>query len=610
MNSAKKGEKMVSEERLRLTFTDIAPQGDALARHDGEVVFAAYGIPGEEAIVLARRRKRYIVGEVVELLSESPHRIAPRCPHFGKCSGCQWQHIDYPFQLALKRQMVARQLRERGNFVDVPVLATVQSPELWHYRNHARFSVDPQGQLGFIRKQTHDFVPIDYCHLMHPGINSVLAALQGKCAGAHQVAVRYGVNTGERLIQPKLSHIESGQPCYEEELLGRRFRISAPSFFQVNTPQAESLFDVLRDHLQPKGAELVIDVYAGVGTFATLLAPLVGRVIAIEESAAAVKDAAVNITGLDNIEFLQGKAEGVLPRVEGAPDAAILDPPRLGCHRRALAALLQLSPRRIIYVSCEPATLARDLRALCEGGYRLVAVQPVDMFPQTYHVECVATLVRGDLSPGLVLASASPRRRELFFVLGLDFEAIAPPEDEHLPSDAENVERVAEQLALKKAEAIVKVKGEKTVVAADTIVVHRGTIMGKPRDASEAQQMLRRLMGEGHLVVTGVAVLSEGRSHVGHAATTVTMRNYSDEEIADYIASGDALDKAGAYGIQDPLFAPAERVDGCYLNVVGLPLCELAGMLRAAGVSLRERPLWALPPQCQQCEGRGGLVGG
>ncbi|GAF95607.1 unnamed protein product, partial [marine sediment metagenome] len=244
-----------------------------------------------------------------------------------------------------------------------------------------------------------------------------------------------------------------GQPCYEEELLGRRFRISAPSFFQVNTPQAENLFDVLRDHLQPRGTELVIDVYAGVGTFATLLAPLVGRVIAVEESAAAVKDAAVNITGLDNIEFLQGKAEEVLPQLEGVPDAAVLDPPRVGCHRRALAALLQLSPRRIIYVSCEPATLARDLKALCEGGYRLVAVQPVDMFPQTYHVECVANLVRGDLSPGLVLASASPRRRELLFVLGLDFEAIAPPEDEPLPPDAENVERVAEQLALEKAEA-------------------------------------------------------------------------------------------------------------------------------------------------------------
>jgi len=601
---------MVPEERLRVNFADIAPQGDALARHDGEVVFAANGIPGEEAFVLGKRRKGHIVGEVVELITESPHRIAPRCPHFGRCSGCQWQHIDYPFQLVLKRQMVARQLTKRGSFTDVPVLETLPSPEPWHYRNHARFSVNPRGQLGFVNKQTRDFVPIDYCHLMHPGINSVLDTLQGTCAGAHQVAVRYGVNTGERLIQPKLSQIESGQPSYEEELLGRRFRIASPSFFQVNTPQAERLIELLRDYIHPDGTGLLIDVFAGVGTFAALLSPLVGRVLSIEDSAAAVKDAAENMAGLDNIEMLQGRAEQVLSQLEVVPDVAILDPPRLGCQRRALAAIIRLSPRRIIYVSCEPATLARDLTALSEGGYRLVAVQPVDMFPQTYHVECVATMVRGDVSPGLVLASTSPRRRELIFTLGLDFEAVAPPGDEALPANAEDVEHVAEQLALEKAEAIAKEKGEKTVVAADTIVVHGGTILGKPRDAEEARDMLCRLRGGEHIVITGIAVLRGGHSYIGHVATTVTMRHYSDEEVAAYIASGDPLDKAGAYGIQDPYFQPAERVDGCYLNVVGLPLCTLSGMLRQAGVSLRARPLWLLPTQCQQCEGREELVGG
>ena len=603
---------MVSEERLRVTFTDIAPQGDAFARHDGEVVFAAYGIPGEEAIVLAKRGRRFFFGEVVALLRESPYRIAPRCQHFGKCTGCQWQHIDYPFQLALKRQMVVRQLRERGNFHDPPVLATVPAAEAWHYRNHARFSVDSQGQLGFVHRETHRFIPIDLCHLMHPWINSMLAELQGKCAGAHQVAVRYGVNTGEWLLQPKLPQIamESGQPCYEEELLGRRFRISSPSFFQVNTPQAERLVEVLCDRLHPKGTELVIDVFAGVGTFATLLAPLVGKVVAIEESAAAVKDAAVNITGLGNVEFLQGKAEDVLPQLMDVPDAAILDPPRVGCHRRAIAALLQLSPRKIIYVSCEPATLARDLRVLCEGGYRLVAVQPVDMFPQTYHVECVATLVRQDSSVDLVLASASPRRRELLHALGLDFEAIAPAEDETPLAISEQApERVAEQLALAKAKVTAKGAGLKTVFAADTIVVHRGTMLGKPRDTEEAQQMLRTLRDEEHLVITGVAVINAGRSLVCHASTKVTMRHYSDEEIAAYIASGDALDKAGAYGIQDPLFKPAAGVDGCYLNVVGLPLCTLAQMLGEAGFELRPRPVWALPSQCQECPFRGTLTG-
>jgi len=604
---------MAPEERLRVTFTDIAQQGDAFARHDGEVLFAAYGIPGEEAIVLAKRGRRYFVGEVVDLITQSPHRIAPRCQHFGKCSGCQWQHIDYPFQLALKRQMVERQVRERGSFPNPPVLATLPAAEPWHYRNHARFSVDPQGQLGFIHRESRQFIPIDFCHLMHHWINSVLAELQGKCTGAHQVAVRYGVNTGGWLLQPKLPEIamESGQPCYEEELMGQRFRISAPSFFQVNTPQAERLVTVLWDCLRPKGTEVVIDVFAGVGTFATLLAPLVGKVVAIEESAAAVKDAAVNITGLDNIEFLQGKAEETLPQLKEVPDAAILDPPRVGCHRKAIAALLQLSPRQVIYVSCDAATLARDLRALCEGGYRLMAVQPVDMFPQTYHVECVATLVRQDSSADLILASASPRRRELLFALGLDFKVITPPQDEHPPATSEQApERVAEQLALAKAKAVVKEAGLKTVVAADTIVVHQGLVMGKPKDAQEAHQMLRRLRDEEHLVITGVAIINEGRSLVRHASTKVTMRHYSDEEIAAYIASGDALDKAGAYGIQDPLFEPASGVEGCCLNVVGLPLCTLAQMLKDVSFKVRPRPLWALPPQCQECPSRGALTDG
>lgn len=604
------------EDRLRVTLTDIAQQGDAFARHNDELVFAAYGIPGEEAIVQVKRRKRrYLTGQVVELIRPSPYRREPRCPHFGRCTGCQWQHIDYSFQLALKRRVVQRQLSLRGNLSDPPVLATLPAVEPWHYRNHARFSVDPQGQLGFIHQETREFIPIDFCHLMYPWINSVLGELQGKCAGAHQVAVRYGIRTGQWLLQPKLQSpeiaIESGQPFYEEELLGRRFRISAPSFFQVNSLQAERLVEVVQDRLVPTGRELVIDVYAGVGTFAALLASQVGKVVAIEEAASAVKDAAVNTLGLGNVEFLEGKAEEILPRLAQEPDAAILDPPRIGCHRRAIAALLQLSPRRIIYVSCEPKTLARDLGALCEKEYRLMQVQPVDMFPQTYHVECVATLVRAeDFSPRLTVASTSPRRRELLFVLGLDFEVIAPPEVETpLAGTEQTPEAMAQQRALAKARAASKGAASKTVVAADTLVIHQGAVLGKPKDADEALQMLRRLRGEEHLVITGVAVINAGRCATGYTSTKVAMRPYSDDEIAAYIASGDAMDKAGAYGIQDPLFAPASHVEGCYLNVVGLPLCSLAQLLAEVGLKARPRPLWALPPQCQDCPQRGTLSG-
>lgn len=386
-------------QKLRLSLTDMAFEGGAIGRHDGQVVFAAYGIPGEEAVVeIERYSKDYLMGRVVEVLSPSPHRVEAPCPYFGTCGGCQWQHIDYPFQAELKARIVGEQLRRIGKFEEPPVAATVTAEERWHYRNHARFSTDRQGQLGFVSLLRRRFVRIDHCRIMHPWINGVLERLQGKCAGLHQVAIRYGVRTEQALIHPSLKEIDdsipSGQTSYEEELLGKRFRISGASFFQVNTRQAEVLIEVVRDRLALAEDQLLLDAYAGVGTFAVLLAPHVKRVIAIEESPAAVADAVINQAGINNIVFYQGKVEQILPDLRQRPQAAILDPPRVGCHPDTIAAVLKRPPARLVYVSCDPATLARDLRALCRGGYRLQEVQPVDMFPQTFHIECVATLVR------------------------------------------------------------------------------------------------------------------------------------------------------------------------------------------------------------------------
>lgn len=599
-------------ERLTVTFSDIAAMGGVFARHDGDALFADYGIPGEEAVVCVERgRRRHLVGRLEEVLTPSPHRTEPRCPHFGTCSGCQWQHIDYPFQLALKRRLVERQFQKRS--MDAPVLATLPAAETWHYRNHARFSVDAEGRLGFINRESRAFVAVDHCYLMHPWINGTLARLQGRCPGAYQVAMRYGANTGSYLIQPRLdvTDIESGQRSYQEELLGQRFDISASSFFQVNTVQAERLVEVLRDRIDPQGSEVVVDVYAGVGTFALLLAPVVGRVIAVEEAASALKDAQANIARAGEVEFVHGKAENVLPQLSVAADVAILDPPRVGCHRSAIAALHRLAPRMVLYVSCDPAALARDVEALCQGGYRLAAVQPLDMFPQTYHVECVAHLVRGDISPPLVLASASPRRRELLSALGLAFDVVSPPDDEHAPSpDSPQPQALAEGRAQAKGEWASRSPGQ-AVVAADTVVVHRGDVLGKPRDREEASAMLERLKGERHTVITGVYVANPatGDTLVGHEETQVHMRRYSDEEVARYISSGDPDDKAGAYGIQDPSFRPASHWEGCYLNVVGLPLCRLRRMLEAVGVAVRARPLWALPAPCRECPHREELTG-
>ena len=228
---------------------------------------------------------------------------------------------------------------------------TMPSPQQYNYRNHARFTVRKQGALGFSNRVTRRFVEIDECMLMAPWINESVSLLQGKCRETTQLSMRYGVNTGDWLIQPVMHSedipLRTGQTHYRERLLGKPFRIASPSFFQVNTKQTERLAELVRARLELKGNETLVDAYAGVGTFAVLLAPFVGRVIAVEESLAAVKDAAVNTLGLPNLEFVQGKTEEVLASLEARPDVVVLDPPRAGCYPEALDALIRRPPRAI-----------------------------------------------------------------------------------------------------------------------------------------------------------------------------------------------------------------------------------------------------------------------
>ena len=379
-----------------IELVDIAPKGDAIGEIDGLPAFVSRGIPGERVRVkIRRRRKGWIATDLLEVLEPSPDRVPPRCPLFERCAGCQLQHVAYPRQLSLKARMVATQLEKFGAFSDPPVAEPIGAPDPWHYRNHARFTIK-NGRLGFVRRYKREFLDVEACPIMDARINEVLAALQGELVGRTQCNVRVGAEAGERMIQPKMdpppAGMPTGQPFLHETLHGRRFRVSAASFFQVHRAQAERVVDLVREAVGIGPDRVVLDAYAGVGTFAALLAPHVGKVIAIEESGPAVEDARQNVADLPNVELVLGKAELALAELLDRVDAVILDPPRAGCLPGAIEALLARRPETIVYVSCDPATLARDLRLLVDGGYALERVQPVDMFPHTYHVECVATL--------------------------------------------------------------------------------------------------------------------------------------------------------------------------------------------------------------------------
>ena len=578
-------------DRLELTLSAWGRLGEALAYWNDREVFVSGGIPGEEVVaeIVAIRRK-YIAAKVVQVTKASPARIDAPCQYYGACSGCQWQHVSYEAQLSAKQDRVIDSLFRVGGFINPNVLPVLPSPDQLGYRNHARFTIKEHGSLGFVNRETHRFVKIDTCMLMHPGINKLLGDLQGHCSETTQLSIRAGEDTGDYLVQPTLKStdipIVTGQKHYRDSIQGVEFRVASPSFFQVNNKQASNMALVVKDALNLKGTEVLLDAYAGVGTFAILLAPYASKVIAIEESSAAVADAKVNAENTYNVEFILGKTEEVLGDLDSVPDAVVLDPPRAGCQSAAIDSLLRLYPENVVYVSCDPDTLARDLKMLCSGAYSIDSIQPLDMFPQTHHVENIVILKKTTKSSDIVLASSSPRRRDLLRSLELSFDIKSPDIDE-TPMEQESAEDMVKRLSFQKALAIAGGVESGYVIGADSTVELEGRSYGKPIDSEDAIRMLKELSGTDHRVVTGVTVIEvdTGRYITDALKTSVSMRALSDEEIRGSVDSGTPMDKAGAYAVQDSDLEPASGIEGCYTNVIGLPLCRLISMLDELGSS-------------------------
>ncbi|MBC7263289.1 MAG: class I SAM-dependent RNA methyltransferase [Chloroflexi bacterium] len=400
-------------------MTDMAHGGEALGRFEGQVVFVPYAIPGElvRAEILERRR-HFARARLLEVLQPSPHRVEPPCPYFGHCGGCHWQHIKYSAQLEYKAAIVRNQLRRLGGLEDPPVESPLGTIPPWGYRNHAQFTVSQDGFLGFLAAFSHQTVPIARCLILDEDLNDLYSSLDIETAGVRRLSLRAGINTGELMLVLEMEGDEPpeleldfpisvtmltadgqvaalvGNTYFHEAVLGRRFRVSANSFFQVNTIGAEALVEIVSSYLEPIGGEVLLDAYCGVGTFGLSLAERVGEVIGIESHPAAIADAEANAGELENVTLIEGAVEDVLPELEEQVDLAVLDPPRAGVALQVIETLAAIGPTRIAYVSCDPATLARDVRRLSERDYQLVQVQPLDMFPQTYHIECVALLMR------------------------------------------------------------------------------------------------------------------------------------------------------------------------------------------------------------------------
>ncbi len=395
---------------LQVTPHDVAHGGEAVARHEGKTYFVAGAMPGELVSGDVTQDKGNWARLALRSVDEpSPQRVEPECVHFAECGGCQWQFADHAAQLEWKRNIVAGQLAHLGGLADVDVRPTVAPGAPFGYRNRMDFRI-ADGKPALFRPKSRELVPLDVCHLLAPSLADLFRRL-GPLDGLRRLTLRTGVNTGDVLVvaSGKLPEQVStwgasvavatrdgvrpyaGKPSITERVGDVTYRISALAFFQNNTSGAEALVRLVKDAAELDAGDVLLDGYAGGGLFTVALGSAVDRVIAVESDPTAVRDLRANLKTADaDVDVLKVPFESSVTRIGEPWSVAIVDPPRTGLGRGGVDVVTAADPTRIVYVSCDPASLARDARMLAMGGYRLDWATPVDMFPHTFHVETVA----------------------------------------------------------------------------------------------------------------------------------------------------------------------------------------------------------------------------
>ena len=450
-------QKLHQGQTIELEISDLNSRGDGVGRYQGRAIFVPNTASGDriEAKIVQSKAK-FVRGKMDRLLTPSAQRIRPSCIVADKCGGCQWQHIAPAHQREAKRQQVISAFQRLGGFTDLEVQPVLYGDESLHYRNKSTYplgrSSTGQVQAGYYRQGSHKLINLNQCPVqdrrLNPLLDEVKQDIQERGWSIYQetnhqgklrhLALRIGKNTGEMLltlvtternlagieeqaqvwldrypdlvgvclningdrtntILGKVTHTIAGKPYLREFFAGIRLHIAADTFFQINTAAAELLFDNLVERLQLTGDETIVDAYCGIGTFSLPLARRVKQVIGIEVNSTSTERAKQNavLNQIDNATFYTGKVKHWLQQIVDKPDVLLLDPPRKGCDGEVIATILKLQPSTIAYISCKPATLARDIQLLSESGlYRLDYVRPVDFFPQTSHVECYAILIR------------------------------------------------------------------------------------------------------------------------------------------------------------------------------------------------------------------------